>query len=88
MLLEELGTDHALVLVKRAVNGQKSNSYLKVNPNGCVPVGGDQDLVAFEAAAIVRSGGAIGMSAGTEGSLQASPRGPGGRTLVRMRHRI
>jgi glutathione S-transferase len=53
MLLEELGTDYELVLVDRAVNGQKSKAYLKVNPNGRIPALVDQDLVVFEAAAIV-----------------------------------
>jgi glutathione S-transferase len=53
MLLEELRTDHELVLVDRAVNGQKSKAYLKVNPNGRIPALVDQDLVVFEAAAIV-----------------------------------
>jgi Glutathione S-transferase, N-terminal domain len=77
MLLEELGTDHELVLVDRAVIGQKSNSYLKVNPNGRVPAWVDQDLVVSKAAAIARSGGAPGTFAGTEGFAASTTPWPG-----------
>jgi hypothetical protein len=88
ILLEEMGTDHELVLVDRAANGRKSKAYLKVNPIRRIPALVDQDLVVFEAAAIARSGGAPGTSAVTEGSLQAPPRGPGERARVCPRHRL
>src|ERR1700742_166841 len=53
MLLEEMGVDYALRLVDRSVNAQKSDEYLKINPNGRIPALVDKDLVLFEAAAIV-----------------------------------
>ncbi|WP_407175152.1 glutathione S-transferase family protein [Bradyrhizobium sp. STM 3562] len=53
MVLEEIGRRHELVLVDRAMNAQKSNDYLKLNPNGRIPTLIDGDLVLFEAAAII-----------------------------------
>ena len=53
MVLEELGLSYDLVLVDRAKNAQKSNDYLKINPNGRIPTLVDGDLVLFEAVAIV-----------------------------------
>jgi glutathione S-transferase len=53
MVLEETGQDYELVLVDRAKNAQKSKEYLKINPNGRIPVLVDGDLVLFESAAIV-----------------------------------
>jgi glutathione S-transferase len=53
MVLEEIGQKYELVLVDRAKNAQKSKEYLKINPNGRIPVLVDGDLVMFEAAAIV-----------------------------------
>jgi glutathione S-transferase len=53
MLLEELGAKYELLLVDRAVNAQKSKEYLKINPAGRIPTLVDNDLVLFEAAAIV-----------------------------------
>ena len=53
MVLEELGENYELVLVDRAANAQKSNDYLKINPNGRIPTLVDGKLVLFEAAAIV-----------------------------------
>ena len=53
MVLEELGQNYDLVLVDRATNAQKSKDYLKINPNGRIPVLVDGDLAMFEAAAIV-----------------------------------
>ena len=53
MLLEEIGAPYELLLVDRAVNGQKSKEYLKINPLGRIPTLVDRDLVLFEAAAIV-----------------------------------
>lgn len=53
MVLEELGQQYDLVLVDRAKNAQKSEDYLKLNPNGRIPALVDGDLVMFEAAAIV-----------------------------------
>jgi glutathione S-transferase len=53
MVLEEIGQKYDLVLVDRAQNAQKSQEYLKINPNGRIPTLVDDGLVLFEAAAIV-----------------------------------
>ncbi len=53
LLLEELGVPFELKLVDRANNAHKSPEYLKLNPNGLIPVLVDGDLVLYETAAIV-----------------------------------
>jgi glutathione S-transferase len=53
IVLEELGATYELVLVDRTVDAQKSQEYLKINPNGRIPTLVDGNLVLFEAAAIV-----------------------------------
>ena len=53
MLLEELGAPCQRVLVDRTKNAQNSPEYLKLNPNGKIPVLVDGDLVLYETAAIV-----------------------------------
>jgi glutathione S-transferase len=53
LLLEELGVPFELALVDRSVNAQKSAAYLKLNPNGLIPVLEDGDLVLYETAAIL-----------------------------------
>jgi glutathione S-transferase len=52
LLLEELGVPFELVLVDRARQQHKSPEYLKLNPNGLIPVLVDGDLVLYETAAI------------------------------------
>ena len=52
LLLEEIGAPFELKLVDRSVNAQKSPAYLKLNPNGLIPVLVDGDLVLYETAAI------------------------------------
>ena len=52
MLLEELGVPYALKLVDRSVQAHKSPAYLKLNPNGLIPVLIDGNLVLYETAAI------------------------------------
>jgi glutathione S-transferase len=53
LVLEELGVPFELKLVDRANNAHKSPDYLKLNPNGLIPVLIDGDLVLYETAAIV-----------------------------------
>ena len=52
ILLEEMGLPFELKLVDRANNAQKSPEYLKLNPNGLIPVLVDGDRVLYETAAI------------------------------------
>jgi len=52
MLLEELGVHYQLDLVDRTKGAHKSPEYLKLNPNGLIPVLVDADLVLYETAAI------------------------------------
>ena len=53
ILLEELGVPFTLQLVDRANNAQKSAAYLKLNPNGLIPVLEDGALVVYETPAIL-----------------------------------
>lgn len=53
ILLRELGAPFELALVDRAQGAHKSAAYLKLNPNGLIPVLQDGDLVLYETAAIV-----------------------------------
>jgi glutathione S-transferase len=52
MLLEELGIPFELVRVEREKGALRSPEYLKMNPNGLIPVLVDGDLVLYEGAAI------------------------------------
>lgn len=52
MLLEELGVPFELVPVDRANAAHRAPAYLKLNPNGQIPVLVDGDLVLYETAAI------------------------------------
>ena len=52
MLLREIGAPFELKLVDRAQNAQKSADYLRLNPNGLIPVMVDGDQVIYETAAI------------------------------------
>ena len=53
LLLRELGVPFELKYVDRSVSAQKSPAYLKLNPNGLIPVLVDGELVLYETAAIV-----------------------------------
>lgn len=53
LLLRELGVPFELKHVDRATGAHKSAEYLKLNPNGLIPVLVDGDLVLYETAAIV-----------------------------------
>lgn len=52
-LLRELNATFTLQLVDRANDGHKSPAYLKLNPNGLIPVLVDGELVMYETAAIL-----------------------------------
>jgi len=52
IVLHEIGTPFELVLVDREHDAHKSPAYLRLNPNGRIPVFVDGDLVLYEAAAI------------------------------------
>lgn len=52
LLLEELGEKFELRYVDRAKAAHKAPAYLKLNPNGLIPVYVDGDLVLYETAAI------------------------------------
>jgi glutathione S-transferase len=52
VLLEEIGAPFELVFVDRTIAAHKSPDYLKLNPNGQIPVLVDGDFVLYEAAAI------------------------------------
>lgn len=53
VVLEELGVPFALARVDRDRDAHKSAAYLKLNPNGLIPVLVDGDLVLYETAAIL-----------------------------------
>jgi glutathione S-transferase len=52
IVLEEAGVPYERVFVDRTANAHKTESYLKLNPNGLLPVLEDGDLVLYETAAI------------------------------------
>ena len=52
ILLEEMGVPFERVLVDRDHDAHKSPAYLRLNPNGSIPVYVDGDLVLYESAAI------------------------------------
>jgi glutathione S-transferase len=53
IVLEELGVPYERVLIDRSQNRHKEPAYLKLNPNGLIPVLTDGNLVLYETAAIV-----------------------------------
>jgi glutathione S-transferase len=53
IVLEELGVPYERVLVDRTQNRHKEPAYLRLNPNGTLPVLTDGGLVLYETAAIV-----------------------------------
>ncbi len=52
ILLEEIGVPYRRVLVDRAVDANRAPAYLRLNPNGLIPVLTDGELVLYETAAI------------------------------------
>lgn len=53
VLLREIGVPFELQYVDRAALAHKSAAYLRLNPNGLIPVLVDGDLVMYETAAIL-----------------------------------
>jgi len=53
IVLEEIGIPYERVFVDRPQEEHKKPAYLKLNPNGLIPVLTDGDLVLYETAAIV-----------------------------------
>lgn len=52
VVLREIGQPFELVLVDRTLDAHKSAQYLRLNPNGQIPVYVEGDLVLYESAAI------------------------------------
>ncbi len=52
ILLEELAVPYQRVLVDRTVDAHRSPGYLRLNPNGLIPVLTEGELVLYETAAI------------------------------------
>ncbi|MFZ4289317.1 glutathione S-transferase family protein [Variovorax sp. HJSM1_2] len=52
ILLEEIGQPFRLIKVDRTRDAHKTPDYLKLNPNGLIPVLVDGELVLYESAAI------------------------------------
>lgn len=52
ILLEEIGVSYERVPVPRAAKAHKQAAYLRLNPNGLIPVLVEGDLVLYETAAI------------------------------------
>ena len=52
IVLEEIGVPFERLLVDRAADAHKQPEYLRLNPNGLIPVLVDGDLVLYETAAI------------------------------------
>ena len=52
IVLEEIGVPFEKILVDTVAGAHRTDSYLKLNPNGTVPVLIDGDLVLYESAAI------------------------------------
>src|SRR5258706_276676 len=53
IVLEDIGQPYRRLLVDRTTGRHKAPDYLRLNPNGLIPVLTDGDLVLYETAAIV-----------------------------------
>ncbi|RVU49623.1 glutathione S-transferase family protein [Rubrivivax rivuli] len=75
VLLREIGTPFQLQLVDRDQNAHKSAAYLRLNPNGLIPVLVDGDLVLYETAAILLHLADTHPAAGLAPALGSAERG-------------
>jgi glutathione S-transferase len=82
IFLEELGVPFELKLVDRARNAQKSPEYLRLNPNGLIPVLEDGDLVVYETPAILLHLADTHPQAGLMPALGTAERAHGYKWLV------
>ena len=82
IFLEELGVPFELKLVDRARNAQKSPEYLRLNPNGLIPVLVDGDLVLYETPAILLHLADTHPQAGLMPTLGTAERAQGYKWLV------
>ena len=48
ILLHEIGIEHRLIFVDRYAGAHKREPYLKLNPNGLIPVLKDGNLLLYE----------------------------------------
>jgi glutathione S-transferase len=53
LLLDAMGTSYRTILVNRAANGQQSDAYLQLNPNGLIPTLETPQGPIYETAAIL-----------------------------------
>lgn len=84
ILLEELGLPFELQYVDRAQSAQKSPAYLKLNPNGLIPVLADGPLVLYETAAICLHLADANPKAGLAPALGTAERAHGYKWLAWM----
>ena len=84
LLLRELDVPFELKFVDRANAAHKSPEYLKLNPNGLIPVLVDGDIVLYETAAIVLHLVDTHPAAGLAPALGAAERAPFYKWLVWM----
>jgi glutathione S-transferase len=74
VLLREVGAPFELILVDRDSGAHKQPAYLKLNPNGKIPVMVADDLVLYETAAIAMHLADMYPAAGLAPALQSTER--------------
>lgn len=74
VLLNEIGAPFTLQLVDRTQGAHKSPAYLKLNPNGLIPVLVDGELVLYETAAVLMHLADTHATAGLAPSLGSAER--------------
>lgn len=84
IVLREIGEPFELVLVDRTRDAHKSEAYLRLNPNGLIPVLVDGELVLYESAAICLHLADTSPRAGLMPGLGTSERAQGYKWLMWM----